>query len=333
MSKKNKVLFPENENGIYLYEYPMINGIKQYIQVRGENRKNPLLLFLHGGPGGSLAGLSHVLQAEWEKRFTVVNWDQRNACKTYLANKDKAREIAKTGSMEDHLQDISDIIAYLHTVYDFDKLILIGFSWGSVIGAEYAKKHPEQLLCYIGVGQLISFREGLDCVCKQLTQIISENENAAEQKKLEAAMKNIPTESRMTKEFMQGLRSYSMLCAKYISKNAKPLPLGGIISSPFLNFREKLAMLNGDFTLQDKTYTTMMEYDFRADMSFDAPVMFISGEEDTNCPVKPLQDCFDSISAPDKKLVVMKKASHCCFNDDPDVFYKELCDLIDGLNA
>lgn len=64
-SKKNAVLFPDNKNGIYLYEYPVINGIKQYVQVRGTDRKNPLILFIHGGPGGSLAGLCHVLQADW----------------------------------------------------------------------------------------------------------------------------------------------------------------------------------------------------------------------------------------------------------------------------
>ncbi|MBQ9078440.1 MAG: alpha/beta hydrolase [Ruminococcus sp.] len=127
-SKKNAVLFPDNKNGIYLYEYPVINGIKQYVQVRGTDRKNPLILFIHGGPGGSLAGLCHVLQADWEEKYTVANWDQRNACKTFLANKDNAMKIAMTGTMEDFIKDIDEVIAYLHTVYDFDKLILMGFS-------------------------------------------------------------------------------------------------------------------------------------------------------------------------------------------------------------
>lgn len=72
-SKKNVVLYPDNKKGIYSYEYPIINGIKQYIQIRGMDKKNPLLLFLHGGPGSSLAGLCHVLQAGWEEYFTVVN--------------------------------------------------------------------------------------------------------------------------------------------------------------------------------------------------------------------------------------------------------------------
>ena len=145
MSKKSEILNCYKENGICLYEYPEINGIKQYIQIRGADKKAPLLLFLHGGPGGSMAGLCHVMQNEWEKKFTVVNWDQRNTCKTLLANKSKVSEIAKTGALSDYINDIDAIIKYLHTVYTFEKIILIGFSWGSVIGSEYAKKHHENV--------------------------------------------------------------------------------------------------------------------------------------------------------------------------------------------
>lgn len=324
---RNDILFPANENGVYKYEYPVINGIKQYVQIRGADKKNPLLLFLHGGPGGSLAGLCHVLQAEWEKLFTVVNWDQRNACKTYLANKDKAREIAKTGSMEDHLNDISEIIAYLHTIYDFDKLILVGFSWGSIIGAEYAKKHPEDILCYIGVGQFVNFRDGIELISEELSGLISES-NTTDLKKLAAIKAAMPNESKMTKELFIGLRDFSMLGIKYIAKHAKPLPLSAILHSPFLKFKERLAMLNGDFTLQDKTYSTMIAYDFRGNMRFEIPVMFLFGEEDISCPLKLLQSCFDDISAPKKKLSVIKEASHCCFNDKPDDFFTELREFL-----
>lgn len=317
------ILFPANENGIYKYEYPVINGIKQYVQIRGENKKNPLLLFLHGGPGGSVAGLAHVLQAEWEKRFTVVNWDQRNACKTYLANKAEARTIAQSGTMECYMQDISELIAYLHTVYEFDKLILLGFSWGSVIGAEYAKAHPDDILCYVGIGQSVNFRDGIELVCVKLSTIIPQSETAAH-KKLNAFKAVVPNEPKMTKELFRGLRDFSMLGIKYIAKHAKPLPLSAILRSPFLKFKEKLAMANSDFTLQDMTYTTMLKYDFRENMRFDVPVMFIFGEEDINCPAKLLENCFDDISAPMKKLSVMSEASHCCFNDKPEQFFNEL---------
>ena len=95
MSKKNQVLFPDNKNGIYMYEYPMINGIRQYVQIRGKDKNNPILLFVHGGPGGSLAGICETVQAGWEEKFTVVNWDQRNTCKTFLQTKKKQRKSRK----------------------------------------------------------------------------------------------------------------------------------------------------------------------------------------------------------------------------------------------
>lgn len=61
-AEKKAIVNPDNPNGIYLYEYPVINGIKQYIQVRGTDRKNPLMLFIHGGPGGSMANVIKLIQ-------------------------------------------------------------------------------------------------------------------------------------------------------------------------------------------------------------------------------------------------------------------------------
>ncbi len=329
-SKKNAVLYPDSKNGIYLYEYPMINGIKQYVQVRGADRKNPLILFLHGGPGGSIAGLCHVLQAGWEDKFTVANWDQRNACKTYFANKEKAKKIAKTGTMEDFIKDIDEVISYLHTVYDFEKLILMGFSWGSAIGSEYAKHHPENLLCYIGVGQHISYVDGLNFVCDKLSKLAKGDEK--DLSKIKAFEASIPTDPKMTKEFMANLRSYIALGTKYISKSGKPFPLKALLTSPFLNFKEKISMFKSDFTLLEGTLTTMMTYDFRENLSYKVPVLFISGEEDFSCPTGMLDDCFDSISAPVKKFSIIPKAAHTCFFDQPVIFQQKVSEFMNGIH-
>ena len=290
------------------------------------DRKNPLILFLHGGPGGSLAGLCHVLQAGWEDKFTVANWDQRNACKTYFANIDRAMEIAKTGTMEDFIKDIDEVIAYLHTIYDFEKLILMGFSWGSAIGSEYAKHHPENLLCYIGVGQHISYVDGLHFVCDKLSKLAKGNEK--DLSKIKAVEDSIPEEPKMTKEFMANLRSYIALGTKYISPSGKPFPIKALLVSPFLNFKEKMSMIKSDFTLLEGTLTTMMIYDFRENMSYKVPVLFVFGEEDFSCPAGMFEDCFDSISAPVKKLAIIPKAAHTCFYDRPQEFMRAISEFI-----
>lgn len=204
MKNKEKILKPYGPEGMCSYEYKLINGIKQYIQIHGEKRDNPVLLFIHGGLGGALSGLSHVMQVEWEKHFTVVNFEQRNAGKTYVANKDKAFEIGKSGSVEDYLKDIDEIVEYLHSKLAFEKLYIMGFSWGSVIDAEYAKKYPGKVKAYIGVGQLISYENGFKYICKKIEEAAKEKGN--------------------------------------LVKHAKAFPLKAIISSPFMNLEQKIAM-------------------------------------------------------------------------------------------
>ena len=56
-----------------------IGGIDQLLHIRGRNRSNPVLLYLHGGPasGGSWIGTMDAIQRPWEDYFTVVQWNQR----------------------------------------------------------------------------------------------------------------------------------------------------------------------------------------------------------------------------------------------------------------
>ena len=70
------------KNGIDEATYVSIGGIEQWVTIRGEDRANPVLLFLHGGPGDVTSPWTFALFAPWEKHFTVVQWDQRGAGRT-----------------------------------------------------------------------------------------------------------------------------------------------------------------------------------------------------------------------------------------------------------
>lgn len=325
MSRKQEILQCYTEKGICLYETPEINGIRQYIQIRGADKKAPLMLFLHGGPGGSMAGLCHVMQPEWEHHFTVVNWDQRNACKTYLANKSNAAAISQSGTLEDYMADIDAVIAYLHTVYDFEKIILMGFSWGSLIGAEYAKRHGETVSHYIGVGQFIHYIDGLHYSCEWLRKVVKDA--PADVEKINAFENSIPDPPQMTPAFTNSLQGFSMLGAKYIAKDGRAFPIKSLLTSPFLRFGEKMAMVHGNPKLFSGTYQTMMSHDFRNNLHFDMPVLFVSGDEDFVCPNELLAQHFGQITAPQKKNVVISKATHTCFYDQPTAFLDTIIDF------
>src|SRR6267154_827683 len=68
--------------GIASLEKVRLGGIDQWIQIRGEDRAKPLLLFLHSGPGFPEMPFSHV-NAALERNFVIVQWDQRGAGKSY----------------------------------------------------------------------------------------------------------------------------------------------------------------------------------------------------------------------------------------------------------
>jgi len=330
-SDQMRILYPDYPNGIYKYEYVEINGLKQYIQIRGRDKSNPLLLFVHGGPGGSMAGLAHIMMGSWEDKFTVVNWDQRNTCKTLLANKDRVAEIGKTGTMEDYIQDIDEIIKYLHTVYDFDKLILMGFSWGTVISTEYAKAHPENVDIYIGVGQLINYVEGFQVVCGQLMERAKEVGNKKDVKKIENILASIPTDGLANKEWLKHVMVFNKLGAKYISNNTKAFPTKEFFKSPLLDRESRKTWFKVDNKNFERTFMTMFEYDFRDNMCFPVPAIFITGEEDTSCPHSMLQDIVDSIEAPRKELHIVSNAGHACFWDNAEEFLKVLVGMTDEI--
>ncbi len=317
MSKKQQaILYPDHPDGIYRYELPVIGGIRQYIQIRGRDKQNPVLLFLHGGPAAALSGVTHVLHSGWEDHFTVVNWDQRNAGRTYFANKERAKEISKTGTMDDFVQDIHEIIAYLHTVLDFEKIILMGFSWGTAIGAEYAGRHPENLHCFVSVGQLVNYRDGVTFTCEKLLTLAPEG--SADKQKAQQILNEMPDTFDWNK--MQWMRNFMPLCGKYIIKHAKRTPPMKILRSPFWSFRERLASMIPNYAVQEQPMMTMLRYDFRENLQFEVPVLFLFGEEETVCPSELVRKCFAEITAPEKQLTVIPEAAHCCFYDQPEKF-------------
>ena len=52
-----------------------IGGVEQYVLLRGRSRTAPLLVYVHGGPGGSETPFLRLHNAELENDFLAVYWD------------------------------------------------------------------------------------------------------------------------------------------------------------------------------------------------------------------------------------------------------------------
>lgn len=205
----------------------------------------------------------------------------------------------------------------------------MGFSWGSTIGAEYAKIHPEKLLCYIAVGQLINYRDGVLAVCRKLQNLIPDS--SPDKEKVNAIIADFPEHPVWNNNFLKHMRFYSRLTLKYIAKHARGFPVDKILRSPFMNLNEKILSITPKYSKLTKSYETMLGYDFRKRPDYEIPVLFIYGEEETVCPAELLSECFTEKSFPLQKVIIIREASHGCFYDQPEVFYNTFVSFVNEI--
>jgi pimeloyl-ACP methyl ester carboxylesterase len=140
-----------SENGIASLEPVTLGGVEQWVLIRGYDVANPVLIFLHGGPGSPAIPYARFSFGGLERHFTVVTWDQRGCGKSYYEGLS-----AETITFVRLLSDTRELIQMMRARFGVPKVYLMGLSWGSNLGALMARDHPELLHAYIGVGQVVN---------------------------------------------------------------------------------------------------------------------------------------------------------------------------------
>ena len=136
--------------GIDRLEQVELGGVRQWISIRAADPHAPVLLFLHGGPGSANLAKLRLQVPQLEKHFVVVTWDQRGAGKSASLGFDYS-----TLSIEQMVSDAHELVTYLKTRFGVEKIYLMGFSWGTVIGLSLADRYPQDFYAYIAVSQIV----------------------------------------------------------------------------------------------------------------------------------------------------------------------------------
>lgn len=328
-SVKSKI---KTDSGICENQYVKLGGIEQFIQIRGEDVNNQVIIFLHGGPGNTMTPTAYSYQLELESEYTFVNWDQRGSGRTYYKNPNL--DVKTELSTEILVNDLNDLVDYINEKLNKDKVIIMGHSWGSLIGSEYIIQHPEKVSRYIGIGQVVSLKDGYVYSAKEAIKKANEAGDDSTEKRLKIATEVFENTSTL-KEFdfnnFMKMQQYSMKYNSYEGEISTPKMLWRIITSPHLTLEDikwffkssnpdNLIKLQEPL-LQDCFFCLNLN-DFGN--KYEVPVNYITGECDVSTPAELLKPYYNNMEAPEKTLTIIPNTGHLPFIDNPKEFAKVL---------
>lgn len=297
-----------------------INGTRQWVLCRGEDRTKPVVLFVHGGPGYPLMWFSRAFDDVLLKDFVVVHWDQRNAGKSYSPDTP-----TETFTLDQIVDDGLKVTERVKRKFDVDKIILVGHSWGTMVAANMAKRRPTNFRAYVAIGTAADWKRAEALRYAQLQKLAHEknDQNAI------ADLKDLgPPPFLSSKRYerfgelivrLDGFRGTSRKLteeqlAQAIRKNKEytedEIAIG-------------LEALKGNL---DLLADFLNEYVLmNAVPKLDVPVYFVQGRHDMNTPTSLAKEYFDTLVAPQgKHWIVFDDAAHMAMYEEPEKFFQVL---------
>ncbi len=301
-----------NPNCIDTIEAIDIGGIKQWVSLRSDDTSNPIILFLHGGPGTAQIALARKTQKTLEKDFIVVNWDQRGAGKSY-SSKLKVEDMR----IERFVLDAIELVQYLLQRFGQEKLLLVGHSWGSVIGAYVASRHPELLLAYVGIGQVVDMARG---------ELLSYQFTLDEAKRL-GNQKAVRELEYIGKPPYANLKA-SGIQRKWLDKFGGQTAHGSAIrlllknvTNRDLSFWGFIKLIQGVIFSLKHLENELNKVNLFEDVTeINAPVFFCCGRRDYTVPFELTVEYFEKLKAPKKEMVWFEHSAHLPNFEEPEVF-------------
>jgi pimeloyl-ACP methyl ester carboxylesterase len=277
-----------------------LGGIAQWITICGANRANPVLLIVHGGPGDAQSSLRSTY-AVYEKDFTIVQWDQRGAGKTYGKNPNSPPDPERVES------DGIELAQYLCDYLAKKKILLLGHSWGTYLAIGIVQRRPELFAAYIGTGQVGSFRANVQA---QFDFLLAKARAANDRKRVEQLEAiGTPDPKDATQYF-----SWWRMRNPYMSPDdARWFEELGRIVRTDPEFTEEYMKTFGDGMGYSgrTTLSAMLATDLPTTAgTLKVPFFVIQGKEDMVTPTSEAVKYFNVVKAPKKKLILIEHAGH-----------------------
>lgn len=298
-----------------------IGGIPQNFWFRGVSRSNPVLILLHGGPGASESALFRHYNSVLEQHFLVVYWEQRGTGRSYHSDIPP-----ESMSIDQFVRDLDEVTELVKRRFNKDKVVLLGHSWGTVLGTLYVARHPEKVAAYVGVAQIADMPRG-DQLSYEFA--ISEARKRGNYDALSELEKIGPppyasVDDRLTignwVERFGGAFHADLSTGKLIwaALSTDETSLIDLVKFGQGN-RFSLELLDEEFS----EFHLTERY-----RSFDVPIFFLLGRYDRHISSVLAERYFETIEAPCKRLVWLEQSAHNPPFEEPDRFNQVLIEQV-----
>ncbi len=305
-----------------------IGGIRQGIFIRSENPENPVILYLHGGPGTPELPmiLPHETGERLEKYFTVCYWDQRGAGMSYRSDITPADV-----TVEHFVEDTREMTEYLRERFGQEKIILVGHSWGSYLGVKTIQKYPELYAAYIGIGQVTDQKESERLAYDYMLTHATEtgDEKALEQLgKHDRQAVDFPT-----MEYILSAARTPLMNKYHIGVTHAPISTASIAMDILFSFGgyttvEKLKYVQGmGFSLNEVFPQVFADNLFESARRFEIPVFVMHGKWDYQVSQTLAEKWVAGIEAPAKGFFTFDNSAHSPNMEEPEKFVRIVRDI------
>ena len=292
------------EGGVNTSMYVDVNGSRQWINIYGQDRDNPVLLYLHGGPGSATSLFDYAFTRKWSDVYTVVTWDQRGCGKSY----DKSHPETITADIM--MQDGKALTEYLRGFLHVDKITLLGHSWGSYFGANLALAYPEYYDAFIGTGQVIDMDENERRLYEAALTWSENDPEGREMVDQWARSREQGEDDYLLRNSIMDRYGYGMM------KDGRDYSLFmTVLCNPDYSLKE----IRNSVTYEDDVfapYRSFLKSDGFREMSllgrydYEMPFYNIDGDMDYQTNFELACEYISKVNAPEKELLAMKNATH-----------------------
>lgn len=309
--------------GIAVLDEIELGGVKQWILVRGEDVENPILLFLHGGPGSPEMATHHAFMTGLESHFVVVHWDQRGAGKSYHVSIPES-----SMTIERFIEDAHLLTGHLKERFGRHKIYIMGHSWGSVLGTLTVDRYPEDYYAYIGIGQVVDLVRNEKISYEYVIKEAEERDKPLA--KMHLKMIGGPPYDNVIELAIQRqyLQKFGGGPARSQETYNKIYRAGA--KAPEYTLLGHIKMARGTIYSTRQMWPELMTVDLLDTVPrIDVPVYFLHGRHDYNTPWELCQEYYNKLEAPEgKTLIWFEESAHSPNLEEPRKFERVLEDKV-----